>query len=199
MRNDWLWILLIVIRRQPVILFAHEHFKKPPRPPRDKPRISYLFGSQWFGLDRNRLADPIRNNWRKAPQEEKRCCDKNTFRPQYQNEHCHTNSDRGSRQHETQKRNAASGCHPTVLRRRHPFQQVPMRDEIAINRPHNSVDHQVSLMCAEGDVEQHLRSVNRHITPGAPKMIDPGDAARLDQQSSCEVRIDGKRESEQDE
>ena len=72
-----------------------------------------------------------------------------------------------------------------------------MRNKLSIGRSPDGVRHQHGLMREKHDLQGDLRSVRARVAPDAPEVTRPWNAARMNQQTGSDVRINRKRQRQE--
>ncbi len=199
MGHHGLRVFLKIIGRQPLVFLRDERLEEAPRAPRDEPRLLLVGRREFLAPDLAAPADPVGDERRGGPRQQKRRGDRQRLGAQRDDERADLDQERPDGPHEAQGRGERRRAARLRLRGRRPFEQSAFRDELAVERAPDGVAHQVRLVREERERQRDLRGVRPRVPPHAPEVARPGDAARVEQQARRHVRVDGERQREQHE
>ncbi|EXI71313.1 MAG: hypothetical protein AW07_03756 [Candidatus Accumulibacter sp. SK-11] len=179
-------ILLVVVRRQPMIFLTDEVVEERPGPARDLAQEKRLFAAQDGPSARERATDPPCQAGRGQPQEQNRSGDQQHRRcRERQMDRCRTGNRRSDPHRSERGGEIAAGTRPRYLQRvarRIPFEQSLLRHQQPPSRAHDGVQTEERLVRKTGKLEAHLQELPGSRAGNGREMLAQQDLAGLAEQ-----------------
>ena len=157
-RHDRARGFLKVVGGQEIVALGHESLKKPPGPAGDLAQGLHIGrGKIGQGCGRLRQADPMGDKRGQHPKQRERQRQRPEQRVDEQHDCKGPDPQTDAADHATIRPGHPRSPRRPGLRRRHPFQQMPVRDEQADQRAQHRIQHRPGLVGQKDDVQADLR------------------------------------------